>query len=99
MPPRLRPEVIIPLRTSASWARTMLLSCCAFIMFVTTVDALRYASHRNTRARDAAARQKIEKLNETMRELKALRAQRPRWLCGDGERPGPTCFVTSPEPR
>ena len=47
MAPRLRPEVILPLRTSSAWARTLLLSCCAFITFVTTVDALRYASQRD----------------------------------------------------
>ena len=46
MAPRLRPEVILPLRTGSTWARSLLLSCCAFIMFVTTVDALRYASQR-----------------------------------------------------
>ena len=54
MAPRLRPEVILPLRTSSAWARTLLLSCCAFIMFVTTIDALRYASQREARPRPAA---------------------------------------------
>jgi hypothetical protein len=51
VPARLRPEVIIPLRSGAGWARTLLLSCCAFIMFVTTADALRYASQRETQRR------------------------------------------------
>ena len=48
--PRLRPEVIVPLRSTGGWARSLLLSCCAFIMFVTALDAMRYAArcHRET---------------------------------------------------
>lgn len=68
MPPRLRPEVIIPLRSGAGWARTLLLGCCAFIMFVTTVDALRYAARRDCRA-EKPQRARAGELDRVLRDL------------------------------
>ncbi|HUS68339.1 MAG TPA: hypothetical protein VMZ28_27580 [Kofleriaceae bacterium] len=86
MAPRLRPEVIIPLRTGSAWARTLLLSCCAFIMFVTTVDAMRYASQR-------------ERVPTRVYEREAAK---PKKLCQISGHPAiriPCDRITSPRPR
>jgi hypothetical protein len=44
--PRLRPEVILPIRPAGTWARSVLLTCCTFIMFATAVDAMRWSRGR-----------------------------------------------------
>lgn len=50
---RLRPEVIVPIRPAAHWARSVLFSCCAFIMFATAIDAMRWSRARQQAARAA----------------------------------------------
>ena len=100
MAPRLRPEVILPLRTGSTWARSLLLSCCAFIMFVTTVDALRYASQRAPErrvhvVRPAAAAEPAA----TAVEREATKPKKRCLISGHPALSVPCDGTTSPRPR